>query len=246
MKQNAPRIGLVTGASRGFGAEIAQALAKEGVHVIAVARRQSGLEMLDDKIKKSGGQASLVVLDLADLAGIDHLAETIYQRWRKLDILIANGAMLGPLSLLSHIAPEDWQKVMEVNLFANWRLIRACDPLLRQSDHGRVVFVTSAMAQIHRPFWGLYGTTKAALEYLARTYAAECQNTKIRVNLVDPGMMRTKMRAEAMPGEDPADLPWPGQIVPLCTELSSPDCDKNGQIIRFQTTSAPPSWDGQG
>jgi NAD(P)-dependent dehydrogenase (short-subunit alcohol dehydrogenase family) len=201
------RIALVTGASRGIGRAIALAIAREGAHVVAVARTVGALEDLDDDVKSAGGSASLVPLDLRKPEGIDQLGLIVFERWKRLDILVGNAGVLGRLSPLGHIEPKTWDEVMAVNVTANWRLIRSFDPLLRQSDGGRAVFVTSGAARIIHAYWGPYAVSKAALEALAKTYAAETVTTAIKVSLLNPGPIRTRMRAQAMPGEDPDSLP---------------------------------------
>ncbi|HJW41727.1 MAG TPA: SDR family NAD(P)-dependent oxidoreductase [Rhizomicrobium sp.] len=234
---NAPlenKIALVTGASRGIGRAAALALAKAGAHVIALARTTGGLEELDDEIQKSGGAATLVPLDLRDFAGLDRLGQSIFDRWGRLDAFLGNAGSLGVLTPLSHLDPKVFQELIEVNVTANWRLIRSLDPLLRQSEAGRVLFVTSGAARHHTPFWGGYGMAKAALESLALTYAAECATTKVRVNLLSPGAVRTNMRARAMPGEDPETLPAPETVSPLIVELLSPSCTRNGELVAFK------------
>lgn len=216
----ADKIACVTGASRGIGRAVALALAAEGAHVVAVARTQGALEALDDEIKAAGGSATLVPLDLADHDALDRLGLAIHERWGRLDVLVANGAILGPLSPLGHIPPKEWDQVVAVNLTAQWRLIRSFDPLLKAAPAGRAVFVTSGAAHSCPPFWGPYAVTKAGLDALARTYAAETAETAIRVSLFSPGAIRTRMRAQAMPGEDPLTLEMPegpaAAIVDLC------------------------------
>lgn len=232
----AGRIALVTGASRGLGHAAAKALAAEGAHVIAVATPRSvgALEELDDEIEALGGTATLTPLDLADGAAIDRLGGAIHERWGKLDILIGNAGLLGVLSPLGHIEPKEWERVLAVNLTANWRLIRSLEPLLRQSDAGRAVFVTSGAAHKAKPYWGLYAVSKAGLECLARIWAAECAGTSIRVNLLNPGPVRTAMRAKAMPGEDPATLPTPSELAPLFVRMASPSFTENGTTVDFR------------
>jgi NAD(P)-dependent dehydrogenase (short-subunit alcohol dehydrogenase family) len=224
---------LVTGASRGIGFATALHLARAGAHVIAVARTQGGLEELDDEIKKIGGTATLVPMDLADFDAIDRLGASIFQRWKKLDIMIGNAGVLGTITPVAHIEPGDWKKVMDVNVTANYRLLRSMDLLLRQSDAGRVVFVTSGRAQTAHAYWGLYAVSKAALEAIARTYAKEIETTAVRVNCFSPGATRTKMRATAMPGEDPKTLPSPedvsAQILPMCAA----DFSDNGGVWKY-------------
>lgn len=229
------RIAVVTGASRGIGYQAAKGFAAAGAHVIAVARTVGGLEELDDEIKAAGGSATLVPLDLKDSPGIDRLGAAIHERWGKLDILLANAGVLGQLSPLGHIPPKVWDDVMAVNVTANWRLIRSLDPLLRASDAGRAIFMSSGAAKNCRPFWGPYSVSKAALEALVRTYAQEVKSTAIRVVAVDPGRTRTAMRAQAMPGEDPATLPAPAEIVPHLIEMASPGFSRTNVLFEFAT-----------
>ncbi|HYJ35402.1 MAG TPA: SDR family NAD(P)-dependent oxidoreductase, partial [Rhizomicrobium sp.] len=193
------RIALVTGASRGIGRAAAIALASAGAHVILVARTVGGLEEADDEIQKLGGTATLVPMNLRDGEAIDRLGASIFERWGKLDAFLGNAGVLGQLTPLAHLEPKTFQEVMEVNVTANWRLIRSLDPLLRLSDAGRVLFVTSGAARKHTAFWGAYAVSKAALESLALTYAAECEGSKVKVNLFNPGPVRTAMRKKAMP-----------------------------------------------
>jgi NAD(P)-dependent dehydrogenase (short-subunit alcohol dehydrogenase family) len=228
------KIILVTGASRGIGRAAAKALADAGAHVIALARTVGGLEELDDEIKPGGGGATLVPLDLRDYPALDRLGASIFERWGRLDGLFGNAGQLGQLSPLTHLDPKVFQEALDVNLTANWRLIRSLDPLLRKSDAGRALFVTSGAARKHIPFWGSYAVTKAALESLVLTYAAECEGTSVKVNLLSPGPLRTKMRQKAMPGEDPGSLPPPEAVAPLIVELLSPDCARHGEIVEFR------------
>jgi NAD(P)-dependent dehydrogenase (short-subunit alcohol dehydrogenase family) len=228
------RVALVTGASRGIGQAAAIALGAQGAHVICVARTVGGLEETDDAIQAAGGTATLVPLNLKDAAAIDRLGASIFERWQKLDMLLGNAGSLGVLTPLAHLEPKVWQELLDINITANWRLIRSMDPLLRASDAGRALFVTSGAATKHTPFWGGYAMTKAALESLALTYAAECAGGSIRVNLVNPGAMRTKMRAKALPGEDPATLKTPQDLAPLLVEMLSPAYGRNGQVVDFQ------------
>ena len=230
----ADRIVLVTGASRGIGRVCALALAKAGAHVIAVARTQGALEELDDEIRTVGGTATLVPLDLKDMPALDRLGGSIFERWGRLDGFLGNAGMLGVLTPLSHLEPKAFEQTMAVNVAANWRLIRSLDPLLRQSGAGRVVFVTSGAAQKHTPFWGIYAASKAALESLALTYAAECATTNVKVNLFNPGPLRTAMRAKAFPGEDPMTLQPPEAVVPAILDLLSPACTANGERVNFR------------
>src|SRR3954470_21357601 len=222
------RIALVTGASRGIGRAAAIALGAAGAHVICVARTVGGLEETDDEIQKAGGTATLVPMDLRDFDAIDRLGASIYERWGRLDALFANAGVLGMLTPVAHLEPKTYQEVMEVNVTANWRLIRSLDPLLPLSEAGRGLFVTSGAARKHTPFWGAYSISKAALESLALTYAAECEGTKVKVNLINPGPMRTAMRRKAMPGEDPSVLPMPEEMAPKIVEMLSPGFTQNG------------------
>ncbi|PLX39222.1 MAG: oxidoreductase [Hyphomicrobiales bacterium] len=230
------RVAVVTGASRGIGRSLAKAMAVEGAHIIAVARTVGGLEELDDEIREAGGEAAtLVPFDLADFDAIDRLGAAIFERWGKLDILVGNAGMLGQLSPLGHVDVKIWEQTMTINVNANWRLIRSLDPLLKQSDAGRAVFFTSGAPHKCRPFWGPYSVSKAALEALARTYAEENRSNAIRVNLINPGPMRTAMRAHAMPGEDPETLPHPDELAPYVVEMVSPSCAETGRIFDFPT-----------
>ena len=229
----AGRIAVVTGASRGIGRAAALALAREGAHVVALARTQGGLVELDDDIRKLGGQATLVPADLKDYAAIDRLGAAIYERWKKLDILIGNAGILGKLTPLAHVDQKVWDEVMAVNVTANWRLIRSLDPLLRASDAGRAVFVSSAAAHKCRAYWGPYSISKAALEAMVKTYAAELATTQARANSFDPGATRTKMRAQAMPGEDPLTLPSAEDVGAQMVSLCLPSFTGNGALYRF-------------
>ena len=227
----ADRVALVTGASRGIGAAIARAYAAEGAHLILVARDVARLEALDDEIGALGGSATLVPLDLADWAAIDGLAKPILDRWGRLDILVGNAGQLGQLSPMGHFPPEVWEQVFKVNVHANWRLIRALDPLLRAAPAGRVLFVTSGITRNLQPYWGLYAATKAALEAMAVSYALELKQTQVKVNLINPGVTRTEMRAAAFPGEDPATLPAPADRMEPFIAAVEPGFDGHGLWI---------------
>jgi NAD(P)-dependent dehydrogenase (short-subunit alcohol dehydrogenase family) len=230
------RIALVTGASRGIGRAVALELARAGAHVIALARTQGALEFLDDEIRKTGGSATLVPCDVADFAAIDRLGASIFERWGRLDILVGNAGVLGPLTPLAHVDPKEWDKVMAVNVTANWRLLRSLDLPLRLSDAARVVFVTSGAAHraTMKPYWGPYAISKAALEALARTYAAECANlTNVKVMLANPGPLRTAMRAAAMPGEDPNTLKTPAEFAARLIALCAPDWSESAKLFDF-------------
>jgi NAD(P)-dependent dehydrogenase (short-subunit alcohol dehydrogenase family) len=229
----ADRIALVTGASRGIGHATALALAKAGAHIVAVARTVGGLEELDDAIKALGGSATLVPLDLKDYAGIDRLGTALQGRFGRLDVLVGNAGILGPLSPLGHVEPKAWDEVMAVNVTANWRLLCAMDPLLKFSDAGRVVFVSSGVAALGLAYWGPYSASKAALESLARTYAAETATTNVRVNVFTPGPVRTRQRAQAMPGEDPATLVTPDKVAEKIVELCLPSMLESGKLYSY-------------
>ena len=231
------RLALITGASRGIGRAAAVALAAAGAQLVLVARTVGGLEEVDDEIKKLGGSATLVPLDLKDFPALDRLGASIYERWGKLDAFFGNAGQLGALTPLSHLEPRTFEDIVAVNVTANWRLIRSLEPLLKLSDAGRALFVTSGAARKHTPYWGGYAMTKAALESLALTWADECKDTGLRVNLLNPGPTRTAMRAKAMPGEDPDDLPPPEAIAPLIVELLSPSCSRNGELINFRASA---------
>lgn len=228
------RLALVTGATRGLGRAIALAYAKAGAHVVAVGRTRGALEELDDEIQKVGEPATLLTLDLRKGDTIDGLGPTLFERWGKLDILVANAAMLGPLSPLSHVTADAWQQVLDVNLNANWRLIRTLDPILKRSDAGRAIFVTSGAADGRHAYWGPYAISKAALECMAKMYAVECDNTPVRVSIVNPGATRTAMRAKAFPGEDPMTLPAPEDVAPLFVELARPQSMIHGEVVRYR------------
>ncbi|ESW83059.1 SDR family NAD(P)-dependent oxidoreductase [Mesorhizobium sp. M0902] len=226
------RVAVVTGASRGIGYFVARELAAAGAHVIAVARTVGGLEELDDQIKAGGGQATLVPLDLADMAGIDRLGGAIHERWGKLDILVANAAVLGVIAPIGHVEAKTFEKVMTINVTATWRLIRSVDPLLRLSDAGRAIVLSSSLAHSARAFWAPYAASKAAVEAMTRSWAHETENLPLRVNAADPGATRTAMRAQAVPGEDPETLPHPSEIAKRIVPLASPTLKETGLIFQ--------------
>jgi NAD(P)-dependent dehydrogenase (short-subunit alcohol dehydrogenase family) len=225
------RIALITGASRGIGAAVAKRFAAEGAHVILVARTVGGLEEVDDAIQQVGGTATLVPLDLMEYAKIDELGGLIAQRYGKLDILVGNAGVLGTLSPLAHITPKTWEKVMALNFTANWRLIRSFDALLQAAPAGRAMFVTSGVTKRIHPYWGAYASSKAALEMLVKTYAAENATTSVRANLIDPGAVATKMYAAAMPGADLEQISKPEDITELFVKLAEVSCTFNGQVL---------------
>jgi NAD(P)-dependent dehydrogenase (short-subunit alcohol dehydrogenase family) len=228
------RLALVTGATRGIGRAVALSFAKAGAHVIAVGRTQGALEELDDEIQKVGEPATLLTLDLRKGEKIDGLGPTIFERWGKLDVFVGNAAMLGPLSPLPHVTADAWQHVIDVNLTANWRLIRTLDPLLKRSDAGRVILVSSGAADGHYAYWGPYAISKAGIECMGKMYAAECENTPVRVAIVNPGATRTAMRAKAFPGEDPMTIPAPEDVAPRFLELALPQSTLHGGVVRYR------------
>lgn len=226
------RIALVTGASRGIGAAVARRFAEEGAHLVLTARTTGALEEIDDEIREINGQAAtLVPLDLTDFDAIDSLGQALYEHFRRLDVLVGNAGLLGTLGPLGHTDPKTWDQVLAVNVTANWRLIRSMDPLLRASDSGRAIFVTSTVAREARPYWGIYAVSKAALEMTVLIYAAEVAKTRVRVNLLNPGPTRTAMRAQAFPGEDPETLQTPQSITGHFVDLAEKSCSKNAELI---------------
>ena len=234
MTDHSGRIVLVTGASRGIGYATAKHLAAAGAHVIATARTQGGLEDLDDEIKSAGGLCTLVPMDLKDGDSIDRLGKALHERFDKLDGLLLNAGQLGDITPLPHTKPKDWDSIISTNLTANYRLIRALDPLLRASDAGRVAVLTSSVAQSHRAYWGAYAISKAGLEAMANIYAQETEVTAVRVNIYDPGATRTAMRAKAVPGEDASTLPNPADHWPKLSKLLSADLTDTGTLVRFK------------
>lgn len=233
------RIILVTGASRGIGRAAALELAKAGNHVIAAARSEKALTKLDDEILAATGRnATLIPIDLRDMNGIDRLAAALLERFGRLDGLFGNAGVLGTLGPLETISPAAFQETVEVNFTSNWRLIRAVHPLLRMSDAGRALFVTSGVVPRPRAFWGVYAATKAALETMIACYAEETENTPIRVNLFDPGAVRTEMRFKAMPGEDQMTLPTPQDVASRLPPYFAPDFTQHGQRLVFAKRKA--------
>jgi NAD(P)-dependent dehydrogenase (short-subunit alcohol dehydrogenase family) len=227
----AGKIALITGASRGIGAAVAERFAREGAHVVLAARTVGGLEEVDDAIRAAGGTATLVPLDLRDFVKIDELAAALAERYRRLDILVGNAGELGIFSPLGHLPPSIWAEVMDLNLTANWRLIRAMDPLLRAAPAGRAIFVTSGIGRDSLAYWGPYAVSKTGLEMLVRIYAAEIAKTGVKANLIDPGALRTKLRAKGFPGEDPNALPLPDSVAGAFVDLASSECVRNGDLI---------------
>jgi NAD(P)-dependent dehydrogenase (short-subunit alcohol dehydrogenase family) len=228
------RLALITGASRGIGAAVAELFAREGAHVILVSRTVGGIEETDDRVKAVGGSATLVPMDVTDTDAVHRLGASIFERWGKLDILVANHGLLGTLMPIHQYDLKIWDEVMAANLTACHRLIRSVDPLLRQSDAGRAIFVTSGAAIGERPFWGAYAVSKAAVEAMVRSYAGESRNSNMRINLLNPGATRTGMRAAAFPGEDPMTLKTPEDIAPAFLKLALPGCQLQGERVDAQ------------
>jgi NAD(P)-dependent dehydrogenase (short-subunit alcohol dehydrogenase family) len=227
----AGKIALITGASRGIGAAVAERFAGEGAHLVLVARTVGGLEETDDRVRTAGGSATLVPFDLRDFIKIDELGAALYERYGRLDILIGNAAEFGVFSPLGHIDPDAWSEVLDLNLTANWRLIRAMDPLLRMAPSGRAVFVTSRLARDALPYYGAYAVSKAGLETMVRIYAGEIARTAVRVNLIDPGIARTRLRARIFPGENPESIPEPETVAEAFLDLVLPECTRNGEVV---------------
>jgi NAD(P)-dependent dehydrogenase (short-subunit alcohol dehydrogenase family) len=228
------QVALVTGASRGIGAALALELAKTGAHVVAIARTTGGLEELDDKIKAEGGSATLVPLDLKDTDGIARLALALNERYQRLDVMVGNAGILGSLSPLAHVEPKLWNDIFAVNVTANWQLIRTMDPLLQRATDGRVVFVTSGLSWMAQAYTGAYGATKAALDAMARTYAAETASTNVRINLFSPGQTRTRMLASGWPGLDMDKVPAPEDVVKAIVPLCLPNCNETGRLYSYR------------
>ncbi|EJF80727.1 hypothetical protein MCO_00241 [Bartonella sp. DB5-6] len=228
------RVALVTGASKGIGYHLALELAARGAHIIALARTVSGLTELDNQIREKGACATLVPLDLHHMEHIDTLSVSIANRWKKLDIMVANAGILGTLSPIAHIENTVFEDVFQINLISQWRLMKAMEPLLRKSDAGRVILLSSSVAHIARAFWGPYAASKAALEIIARCWAEELKQTLIKINCVDPGATRTAMRAQAMPSEDPQTLPSPQEVATKIVHLSSPNLKETGRLFNVR------------
>jgi NAD(P)-dependent dehydrogenase (short-subunit alcohol dehydrogenase family) len=227
----AGRIALVTGASRGIGRATALTLARAGAHIVAVARTVGALEEIDDAARSAGSSATLVPLDMRDHAGLYRLASALNERYQRLDVVVGNAGVVGQRSPLDHIEPQNWDEVMAVNVTANWHLLRAMGALLKRSAAGRAVFITAATHA--RAYSGAYSVSKAALNVLARIYAAETESTPVRVNLFNPGPTRTRMRAQVMPGEDPMTLPTPEAVAEKILPLCLPSCSETGKLYDF-------------
>ncbi|MSP50457.1 MAG: SDR family NAD(P)-dependent oxidoreductase [Alphaproteobacteria bacterium] len=228
------RIALVTGASRGIGRAVAERFAKEGAHVVATARTTGGLEELDDAIKAAGGTATLVPLDLAAPNGIEELGQAIFDRFKRLDVLVGNAAVAATLGPVSQLAPKAWEESVVLNMTANWRLIRSMEPLLRLSEAGRAIFVTSGVTKMVPAYFGAYTATKAGLEALVYTWCKEIEKTKIKANLLSPGAVRTSMRAGAFPGEDPLTVTPPEAIAGVFVDLAEASCQRHGEWVKAQ------------
>ncbi len=225
------RVIVVTGASRGIGAAAAVALAGSGRHLVITARTQGGLEDTDDAVRAAGGTASLLPLDLADGDALDSLGPSLLERFGRLDGLVHAAGTLGRLTPAPHILPADFTAAVAVNVAAAWRLIRTCGPLLLAGEAGRAVFVTDGLVARPRAYWGLYGATKAAMHHMALSWAEETRNTRCRVNLFDPGPVATRLRREAMPGEDAATLRQPADVAPVIAALCDPAEMRNGVVV---------------
>ncbi len=230
------KIALVTGASRGIGAATAIELARRGAHVVITARTQGGLEATDDAIRSAGGTCTLLPLDLMDGAALDQIGPSLFERFKRLDILVCNAAALGKLTPAPHILPKDWATVVGVNLTAAWHLIRSCGPLLAVAPTGRAVFVTSGLSQHPTAYWGAYGATKAAMEHLALSWADETRSGNLRINLFDPGIVRTRLRADAMPGENPTTVQPPEAVAPQIADLCMSNVTRHGSIVQAKIT----------
>jgi NAD(P)-dependent dehydrogenase (short-subunit alcohol dehydrogenase family) len=229
--KDSQRVALVTGASRGIGRAVALALAEQNIHVLLLARTQGGLEDVYDEIVTADGEATGVPMDLTDYDAIDRLGGVIAERWGKLDIFVGNAGILGPISPVAHMTPSEFEKTLAINVTSNARLIRALEPLLLASDAGRAVFLTSGAAYSTKPFWGAYSTSKAALDALVKSWANEQKNTSLKINLYSPGPVRTAMRAQAMPGENPSTLPTAEDVAPQIVSMCAPDYQETGEII---------------
>lgn len=231
-------VALVTGASRGIGAATAIALARLGAHVVITARTQGGLEDTDDAVRSAGGTATLLPMDLLEQEQLDAIGPSLYQRFGRLDMLVHCAGVLGRLTPVAHIMPNDWADVVAVNLTSAWRLIRSCDPLLRNAPTGRAVFVTDARARVPLAYWGAYGATKAGMEHLVLTWADELHTTRLRVNLFDPGVVRSRLRTNAFPGENPTTLPRPEDVAPALAALCLPAETRHGAVIGIAAADA--------
>ena len=231
------RLVLVTGATRGIGRAVAIGAAAAGAELIITGRTTGALEEVDDAIRQTGGTATIVEMDMKDYPAMPRLAAVIHDRWGRLDGYVANAAILAPLTPITHLTPENWDESVAVNLTGQWHMIRALDPLLRAAPSGRAILVSSGASTGSRPFWGPYAATKAALEAVGRSWAGESEQTNLRINMMNPGSTATEMRASAFPGEDPATLPAPEDIVPAFLELLSEECSYHGEMVDARSLS---------
>ncbi len=240
------RVALITGASRGIGRAVALRFAQEGAHLILTARTQGGLEELDDEIQEiSGESATLVPIDLTDFDAIDQMGAAVFDRFKRLDVLVGNAGLLTSLTPMAQVKPKDWDRVMALNVTSNYRLIRSFDPLLRLSEAGRAIFVSSTVTQGVWPFWGVYGVSKAALESMVQTYASEIEKTNIKANILNPGPTRTTMRHVAYPGEDPQTVKPPEEVAEHFVRLGEASCQLNGEIVQAEDPRTPDTGDDQ-
>ncbi len=229
------RVALITGASRGIGAAIARRFSAEGAHVILTARTKAGLEEVDDQIRAAGAEqgATLLPMDIRNREDIDKMGAAIMQRFGRLDVFVANAAILGEMTPLSQVDPDGWDEIIDINLTAQWRMIRSLEPALLASPSGRALFLTSGVSG-GRAYWAGYAITKSAIDALARTWAQEMAKTNLKINLVNPGAVRTSMRADAYPGEDPETLPHPDEITDIFVRLASEDFNRTGETFNAQ------------
>lgn len=227
------KIALITGASKGIGAAVAQAYARAGAQTVLLARSAEGLEAVDDAIRAEGGLPPVLVpVDLREHDRLDSIGPSLYERFGRLDIFVGNAGLLGKLGPLTHLDPKIWDDVMAVNVTANYRLLRSCEPLLKQSEAGRVILVSSGVAGRPAPYWGVYKISKDAVESMVQLLAAEWRETPMRINAIDPGATRTHMRAAAMPGEDPEMVKAPEEVCETFVQLASAQYEGTGEVVR--------------
>lgn len=234
----AGRVALITGASRGLGAACAVELARRGARVVLLARMEGALEEVDDQVRAAGGEATLLPLDLANGDALDSVGPSIYARFGRLDALVHAAAFLGRLTPAPHIQPRDWDAALAANLTSAWRLMRTCGPLLDAGDAGRAVFVTCERAAVPRAYWGAFGATRAGMEHLVLTWAAETTGRALRVNLFEAPPMATRFRAFAYPGEAPSAQPPPERVAPQLADLCEPGETRHGERIRASVPEA--------
>lgn len=228
------KIVLITGASRGLGAALSHRFAKEGATLILLAKRVDGLERLDAELDQYGVETTLVPLDLGKPDRLEALPQALGEKYGRLDVLIGNAALLNVLSPVTHFSPRDFQKIMDVNVTANWHLMAGMECLLKKSDNPREIFVTSGAAKHPEPYWGPYAASKAALDVLVKTYAAEMEKSGFKINLVDPGMMATDMLKQAMPGMDLENILSPEQVTDIFVRLAGDQFDETGKVFKVQ------------